>query len=231
MPARRPEPRVVPEQTGLSEVAGRLRSREGRSVSISSMTNVAFARRKDTEPVDSGPATLPEVAARVGEAPATASSASSTLSAIATYIPTEIVTLYVSVLAVIGVSVPTSSLPASTTSATADAATRAIQALVATPLPAFAFFVVLTPIVVWALYATKVITAGKPLPRSVSAWPKWEMFASTLAFIVWAAALPSSPLEQFGWFNAGLAGISVLVVSSLLGIFSPIFTRTTLANS
>ena len=209
-------------------------------MSISSMTNVAFARRKDTEPTDAGPATLPEVAARGGETPATASSATSTLSAIATYIPTEIVTLYVSVLAEIGVTVPASAVPgaggpgasvAPTTSAAADAATRTIQALVATPLPAFVFFVILTPIVVWALYATKVITAGKPLPRSFSAWPKWEMFASTLAFTVWAAALPSSPLEQFAWFNAGLAGISVLIVSSLLGIFSPIFTRTTLANS
>jgi hypothetical protein len=183
-------------------------------MSISSMTNVAFARRKDTEPIDAGPSTLPEVAAEGGQAASTASGASSTLSAIATYIPTEIVTLYVSVLAVIGVTAPSPATPA----------------VASTPFLAFAFFVILTPVVVWALYPTKVNTANKPLPRSVSSWPKWEMIAATLAFTVWAAALPSSPLEQFGWFNAGLAGISVLVVSSLLGLFSPIFTRTTLAN-
>jgi hypothetical protein len=186
-------------------------------VSVSSMTNVAFARRKDTEPVDAGPSDLPQVAAQVGQPQAAASMGSSTLSAIATYIPTEIVTLYVSVLAVIGATAPT--------------ATTERTVAVSTPFAAFALFVILTPFVVWALYATKVITANKPLPRSVSAWPKWEMIAATIAFTVWAAALPSSPLDQFTWFNAGLAGIAVLVVSSLLGIVSPLFTRTTLANS
>src|SRR5689334_15876002 len=91
-------------------------------MSISSMTNVAFARRKDTEPANAGPATLPGVAAEGGQRASTASGASSAISAIATYIPTEIVTLYVSVLAVLGVTVPASAVPGSGTPAASAAA-------------------------------------------------------------------------------------------------------------
>lgn len=216
-------------------------------MSISSMTNVAFSRRKDTEPVDTGPSTLPEVAESAGQPASVASSASSTLAVIATYIPTEIVTLYVSVLAVIGVTVPPSATPAvtgaspaaSVAASAAAAATPAASAVAGsavtsaaiTPLPAFVLFVVLTPFVVWILYATKVTSAGKPLPRTIAAWPKWEMSAATIAFAVWAGALPSSPLGSFSWFNVGLAGIGVLLASTFLGLLAPLFTRTALANS
>jgi hypothetical protein len=91
-------------------------------------------------------------------------------------------------------------------------------------------FLVLTPMVVWGLYAAKARKAGKAVPTSLAAWPKWEMFAGLVAFAIWAAALPASPLDRFEWFNAGLAGISALVISMLLAVFAPVFASQALAN-
>jgi bacteriorhodopsin len=99
-----------------------------------------------------------------------------------------------------------------------------------TPIIAYGVFVVLTPIVVWGLYASRAVEAGKKLPRSLASWPKWEMVAATLAFAAWAAALPSSPLERYGWFTAGLAGVVALVLSMLIGLFAPIFSSNALAS-
>ncbi|MGH2391896.1 MAG: hypothetical protein ACRDGH_00165 [Candidatus Limnocylindria bacterium] len=54
--------------------------------------------------------------------------------------------------------------------------------------------------------------------------------AATLAFTAWGAALPSSPLGNFGWFSAPLAGVVALVLSMLIGVFAPIFSSKPLAN-
>ncbi|MGH2483727.1 MAG: hypothetical protein ACRDE9_04650 [Candidatus Limnocylindria bacterium] len=56
------------------------------------------------------------------------------------------------------------------------------------------------------------------------------MVAATLAFTAWGAALPSSPLGNFGWFSAPLAGVVALVLSMLIGVFAPIFSSKPLAN-
>jgi hypothetical protein len=43
-------------------------------------------------------------------------------------------------------------------------------------------------------------------------------------------ALPSSPLERYSWFTAGLAGVVALVLSMLIGLFAPIFSSNALAS-
>ncbi len=180
-------------------------------MSVSSMANLAFARRADSGS-GKGLTTRGAVAAAKEGAPGAVSSA---VSAIAAYIPTEIVTVYIAVLATLGV--------------TREGA-AASGVVTTTPILAYAVFVVLTPIVVWGLYASRAVAAGKELPLSIAAWPKWEMVAATLAFASWSAALPSSPLERYDWFTAGLAGVVALVLSMLIGLFAPIFSSSELAD-
>ena len=88
----------------------------------------------------------------------------------------------------------------------------------------------LAPLVVWALYAAKARKAGRKLPVSIGAWPKWEMIAAAIAYAIWAAALPASPLGAFEWFNQAAAGVVALIVSMLLGVFAPVFASGSLAN-
>jgi len=98
-------------------------------VSVSTMTDIAFARRKDVGDPEKGPDTLDKVAEERGQNPETASTASSALAAIAAYIPTEILTVYVAILATFGVT------------ATAEGGTATATA--ATPLPLYIAFVIL----------------------------------------------------------------------------------------
>ena len=180
-------------------------------MSVSSMANIAFNRRSDAGKEGKGLETLDEVDAAKGGAPGTSTSVTSALSAIAAYIPTEVVTVYVAVLATLGV-------------ATGRGGTTY------TPIPVYVVFIILTPIVVWGLYASRAVTAGKRLPRSLRSWPKWEMVAATLAFAAWGAAMPSSPLGVFEWFMPSLAGVVALVLSLLIGVFSPLFSTRALAS-
>ena len=185
-------------------------------MSVSTMTDIAFARRKDVGTPDKGLDNLDRVAEERGQKPETASTASSALAAIAAYIPTEILTVYVAILATFGVT------------ATAEGGTATATA--ATPLPIYIAFVILSPLVVWALYAAKVRQANKKLPVSVRTWPKWEMAAALIAYAAWAAALPASPLGTFSWFNQAAAGVVALIVSMLLGVFAPVFASNALAG-
>ena len=185
-------------------------------MSVSSMANLAYARRDDVEPKAEGLNTSKKVAKETGQKEGTATPVSSAIASMAAYIPTEVITVYVAVLGALGVTV-----------ATAGGAT----AVASTPLPVYALFIVLVPFIIWGLYARTVKAAGKPLPRSFGAWPKWEMIAGTVAFAIWAAALPSSPLSPFSWFSAAVAGVSALVISMLLGVFAPLFASNALKNS
>ena len=141
-------------------------------MSVSSLTNVAYKRRKDVAPTDSMPRSAGEVAAATGDASATQSTFTSALTALMAYIPTEILTAYVAVLA--GLQV-------------ADQQTQAPPGA----WVSFWVFLVLTPTMVWAIYAGKCRVAGKVLPTSPGKWPMWEMSAATVAFVVWAFALPN----------------------------------------
>ena len=175
-------------------------------MSVSSMTNVAFARRKDVAPIDKAPTSVDEIAAAKADKAETQSTGSSTLAAIAAYIPTEVLTVYVAVVAALN--------PAATPAASRGAAWAA-----------FLIFFVFTPVVVWLVYAGKVRRAGKELPAKVRQWPKWEMFAATAAFVAWAFALPDTPFVQFAWYSAAIAAVVVLVVTTGLGLVAPVVSQ------
>ena len=186
------------------------------------MADMAFARRKDVGRSDEGLPNLDRVAEERGQKPETATTASSAVAAIAAYIPTEVLTVYVAVLATFGVTASAGG---------GSSGTEALATTASTPLVLYVVFLMLAPVVVWGLYAAKAKQAGRPLPKSLSAWPKWEMFAGAVAYGIWAAALPASPLGAFEWFNQAAAGVTALIVSMLLGVFAPLFASNALANS
>ena len=119
------------------------------------------------------------------------------------YIPTEVLTLYVAVLAALHHS----------------GEIRPVDWAV------FWFFLAFTPLVVWLVFAAKVKAAGKELPVAPRLWPVWEMFAATLAYVAWASALPETPFTDLSFYSSAFAAIMVLVTSTLLGLLAPLFQR------
>jgi hypothetical protein len=116
-----------------------------------------------------------------------ASAVGSALSVIVTYIPSEILTLYVAILALLQ--------PGSLES-------RAVV---------LAVFLLLTPLTVWLLYSLKK-GARDASSGTTRPWlPLWEMAAASVCFAVWAAALPQSP---FPWPR--VAAVVVLVTATFL---------------
>lgn len=176
-------------------------------MSVSSMTNVAFARRRDVAPTDEAPDSIGAIAASKGDPPETQTAGSSALSAIAAYIPTEVLTVYVAVIAAIN--------PAQASATSSGSAAGA-----------FLFFLVATPIVVWLVYAGKVRKAKKKLPVKLAQWPKWEMFAATVAYAAWAFALPETPFASYAWYSAAIAAVAVLLVSMAIGLIAPVVAQT-----
>ncbi len=181
------------------------------------MANAAAARRPDigrafevphgleeiaeaskTTPTSSSEPPLPE------NPPPTATPIDTAYNVLFGYIPTEILTMYVAVLAAVG------------------------QAKEVTPSAwiAFGCFLAATPIVVWLTYGAKLMAAKKAVPIAYGKWPVWEMFAATLAYCAWAFALPNSPFSEFtSWYSSALAGVAVLVASTVLGLLAPFFQR------
>ncbi|MGB7816986.1 MAG: hypothetical protein WBL28_11625 [Methylotenera sp.] len=186
-------------------------------MSINSMTNAAAARRSDTVPLGEVPKTLDEIAEASRTPPASAESIAesaklagtppapvdTTLNVLFGYIPTEVLTLYVSVLA----------------------AVQQEGKVTSTDWITFWIFLLATPVVVWLVYGAKLKTLQKPLPLNFGTWPVWEMFAATVAYAAWAFGLPHSPFTEFGWYSSGLSGVAVLVVSTVLGLLAPFFQR------
>ena len=188
------------------------------------MTNAAIARRPDFHPLNKVPQGLEGIAQTAEAPPALApapaaggaaaspppsppsNNATNALQVIATFIPIEVLTLYVA----------------------AVAALHKESEVTKAEWIAFWVFLILTPTIVWVVYAAKVKSAGKPLPAKPTRWPLWEMSAATIAYVVWAYALPGSPFSQFeksGFYSSALAGLFVLGVSTILGLVAPLFQR------
>ncbi len=89
----------------------------------------------------------------------------------------------------------------------------------------FGFFILFTPLAVWVTFAVKLVTDKKQLPAQWRQWPKWEMLAGTIAYIAWAAALPDTPFTVFPWYSSALAGVLVLVTSTLLVMVTPLLQQ------
>lgn len=185
-------------------------------MSINSMANAAAARRPDMFPFNATPKNLDEIAQAHATPPQAAAPGDGTpapvagsgnietaLNVLFGYIPTEVLTLYVAVLATIGT-------PGKVAMA---------------EWVAFWAFLVATPVVVWLVYGAKMKNAGKPVPLAVRAWPMWEMSAATLAFLAWSFALPETPFTEYAWYSPALAGVIVLVTSTVLGLVAPFFQQ------
>ena len=187
-------------------------------MSINSLANAAAARRPDTVPLGHVPRGLDEIAAASSTPPSTASSASkpetppppsgkgnieTALNVLFGYIPTEVITLYIAVLAAVGVE----------------------GKVTQTEWTSFWIFIAATPVVVWLVYGAKLKNLSLPLPLSFGEWPLWEMFAATAAFMAWAFALPQSPFAEFSWYSSALSGVVVLITSAILGLLAPFFQR------
>src|SRR5574341_2323903 len=173
-------------------------------MSIAAMSEVALLSRTDVEPVNYVPKTMPELAGAANGKPTPETAVNTALQMIVTYVPTEVLTLYVAVLGAIQ-----------------NPAAESFHA----QWLAFWFFLVATPAIVWVVYAAKVKNAGKPMPLAPRRWPHWEMAAATIAYAAWTFALPESPFNDYGWYSAALAGVIVMTASVLLSLLAPLFQR------
>lgn len=183
-------------------------------MSINSMANAAAARRPDIAPINVVPKGLDEIARASSTTPTSdatpvvsppqTASIETAFNVLFGYIPTEVLTLYVAVLAAV------------------QQQNKVNQAVWIT----FWCFLIATPIVVWLVYGAKMMAVKKVIPLAYRKWPVWEMFAATVAFCAWAFALPSSPFTAFtSWYSSALSGVVVLVASTVLGLLAPFFQR------
>ncbi|MCC8936845.1 hypothetical protein H8A99_10195 [Bradyrhizobium sp. Arg68] len=130
------------------------------------------------------------------ESPVRENTASSALDGLVKYIPTESVTLYVAATSAI------SSLTAAFPSVTASGL--------------YLSFIILTPVLFMLIYIGKRRSQKLSfMPDDVTGWPWWKLFASTIAFSVWALAVP--PLVT-GDAGKVVAGFGAVLVSTLLGL-------------
>jgi len=177
-------------------------------MSITSLAEVAYVRRTDVAVSEiQAPASLTEGLNRIelvtAATPNAQTAISTALKVIVTYIPTEILTLYVAILAVMR------------TPDQIDSPLRLV----------FYSFLIVTPLVVWLVYAAKCKGGGKKLPLAPRSWPFWEMFAAAAAYTAWALAMSDNPFVLSSWYSSGLAAILLLIVSTFLGLLAPLFQR------
>ncbi len=123
---------------------------------------------------------------------------------IVTYIPTEVVLVYVAAVAAIRNP--------------GEAPAGGQWALLVTVL-------VLTPVITWAVFAMKVVARGRPTPWSPRAWPWPELLIATLGFLLWAFAIPNTPFETLDWYRPGLAAVALLVGTLMLGLIAPLMRQ------
>ena len=150
----------------------------------------------------SPPTPLPTVS------PLPVNAANNALSALIKYIPTEIVTLYVATLS-------------------AAPVLKTIDDTKNYPEVIYWLYIVLTPLLFLLIYISGLRTVGTALPP-VLQWPWWKAIASTVAFAVWALAVPGNAYIKP---EAGaLAGLAALFVSTLLTLLEPIFSPASFAS-
>jgi hypothetical protein len=124
------------------------------------------------------------------------------LNALVGYIPTEVITLYVAALS-------------------AETALHSTFPVIDAAAILW-FFVALTPLLLLLIYLSKVAATGDALPGPAR-WPWWKMCAASIAFFVWALAVPGNPYLKDA--AAAVAGFGAMLVSTLLSVMTPIFER------
>ena len=140
-------------------------------------------------------AALQRVAA---ESPIQKTPPSNALDGLVKYIPTESITLYV-------------------------AATAAMSSLTATfpsltPYWLYWGFVALTPVLFLLIYIGKRRSQKLPaFPQPATKWPWWKLIASTIAFMVWALAVPPLVTTDAGKIVAAFGALLVSTTLTLVG--------------
>ena len=131
--------------------------------------------------------------------------ASDSAEQLARYIPTEVVTVYVAIVA----------------------AQQQAAASEDTKWVTFWIMLGLTPVVTWLLLAIRLRASKMPLPINPKQWPYWKAIAACIAFTAWAFALPETPFKSVAWYADGAYGSPVLLATTVLlgllgGLFDPI---------
>lgn len=83
-------------------------------------------------------------------------------------------------------------------------------------------FTVLTPLALLAVYAGKRASVGQAAFPPVAKWPWWRMIAATIAFLVWALAVPGHPAIGDSAVKKVVAAFGAILVSAILSLLEPI---------
>jgi hypothetical protein len=127
------------------------------------------------------------------------------LSMLVKYIPTESITLYIAALS-------------------AGVALQKFSPHITAKF-IYWFFAILTPLLVLVIYfgKRKVAKLQPSVPR-LGEWPWWKTIAATIAFLVWALAVPGNPYVSEP-LQSALVGFLAVFVSTILSVFEPLFDR------
>jgi hypothetical protein len=123
------------------------------------------------------------------------------------WIPTETITLYVAFLGLL--NAPTA--PEGRSVCEAGFTGRWI---------AVAVFVLLSVLLTMLVHLAKVRRTGEPFR-----WLLWEMSVGAIAFFVWAASLPDTPLQLICRYKEEIGAFSVLVTSALIAALADALGR------
>lgn len=173
-------------------------------MSINSLTDLELRQSSDFQAATKGFANDEAVdRATGGEAEEVKETGvSNALSMLVRYIPTETITLYVAAIS----------------------AAAALKTIGVTELIIYWFFGVLTPALVILIYLGKRKAAGLTVIPQISEFPWWKTFAATIAFLVWALAVPNNPYTN-GDAQGAIAGFFAIFISTLLSVLEPLFDR------
>ncbi len=89
-------------------------------------------------------------------------------------------------------------------------------------------FVVLTPLFLMLLFFHQLADARKEWKIPVGQWPWWKLISSTVAFAVWALAIPGNPIISITAENSAggiVAAFAALLVSTILNLLAPLFEK------
>jgi cation transport ATPase len=163
-------------------------------MSVASLAKTAVERDTHERPARAG-RTLKEPA----EATDPDKIAESKVDILVSYLPTELITAYLTIGAAIIAAVTT------------EDDLEGLRWLM------FWFFVVATPIAVWVAWSGKGRSRAKKKERKV---PLLEMLGATVAFIAWAPAIPGSPFRIWEPFKDVYFVIIPVVAAFILGLLT-----------
>lgn len=126
------------------------------------------------------------------------------LSMLVKYIPTESVTLYVAALS-------------------AAAALKSVWSWM-TEFHIYWFFALFTPVLFVLIFLGKRRASSLPTFPPAGEWPWWKIFACSVAFVVWALAVPGNPYIKDPAASAAI-GFLALFISTVLSVLEPLFDR------